>query len=239
MTALTEPNSTEEAKAASDLRRGGLVAIVASLLALAVPAALLLLARSHLEGLSLSSTTVARGVALSVVGGSVLALLALLLYRRAFLHLRHVDRRIRPSAALCLVGSVGTLALLFAAAYLAGGSASITGCAQGPADHALACLRSHDATAGYVAIAAFWFVWIGAAGVASGLMVAGRSFRRASLSAGGIVYGLLVADLAVPFAGLLVRLPSTPYALGGAPVAAVLAGALVYVGARGPLRRGD
>lgn len=238
MTDLGEPTSTEEAKASALLRRGSLAAIGGSLLALGAPSALVLLASSRQAGLSAASRNVLETESLLVVAGAVLLLLALVLYRLAFVRLKHVDRRLRSVSHLCLVGSAGAIALIAAGAVVAEGSSAITGCLAGHAAHALSCLRSEDPSFGYLSVVGFWLLWLGAAGVAAGLVLAGRHFGRRSLTAGGVVYAVLVAAVVAPFATLLAPIPASGYALGGAPVAAVVAAALVFVGARSTLARG-
>jgi len=227
---VTAPASTEEGKADRLLRLASALAVGGSALSLAVPAALLLLADRHLYGLSAGSADLLHGEGLLVVVGGVLVVLALFLYRRAFAHLKHVDARLRPAAWLCLVGSVGALALVVAGALLTGGSSAVSGCLAGPSSHALSCLRSADPTAGYLAIAGFWLVWLGVVGLALGLVLSGRHFRAGVTVAGGALFALLAADLLFPFAGSLVRLPGIGVAVAIAPFAAVAGAALVLVG---------
>ncbi len=225
------PPSTEEGKAAGDLRLGGGLAVLGSFLLLAAPVALLLLARAKLFGFSGFGQGSLHLDAVLAIVGAVLVLVALILYRRAFSHLKHVDPILRVASLLCLVGSVGALALIVAGAYFAGGSAAVATCAAGPARQVLSCLRSSDPNAGYAALAGFWLVWIGIVGVASGLVLAGRHFSRTAVVAGGAVYAVLAVDLLLPFAGLLAHLPGVAEALAVAPFAAVLAGLLVLIGA--------
>jgi hypothetical protein len=236
---LGGPVSTEEAKASLFLRRGSLAALAGAMAGLAVPVALVFLAAGHIAGLTSTSSWLLASESLLAVGGALLLVLALFLYRRAFGHLRHVDRRLAPVAALCLVGSAGALALVVVGAYVAGGSSSIAGCLSGHPTHALGCLRSRAPAAGLLAVAGFWLVWLGAAAVAAGLVLAGRHFGRRAVVAGGCSYAALAALLVVPFAGLVVPLPATPLALAAAPFLAVAGAVLVYLGARTALvRRG-
>ncbi len=236
MGALTAPASTEEGKAAASLRHGSGAAIVAALLALGVPSVLIALSARGYHPLSLSHANLLELEGLLVVAGAVLLLVALFLYRRGFSHLKHTDRRLVPAATLCLVGSLGALAIVVAGAYLSGGSSGLSGCLDGHASQALSCLRSRDPTVGYLAVAGFWLVWLGAVGLAVGLILSGRHFHSAAITAGGVVYALLVLDLLGPFSALvlvssLTRLIAT-YALLGAPVLALLGAGLVYAGAR-------
>lgn len=233
------PSSTEEAKAASALRGGGLAAGGAAAIGLGAPVALLLLARGGLASLAAGSAGLLSAEAALVSVAAALAVLALFLFRRAFGHLKHVDRRLRPASLLCLLGSTGAIALVIAAAYVSGSSTALSSCLHGEPSHALSCLRAQDPSAGILAVVGFWLVWLGAAGVALGLVVSGRHFSRGAVTAGGVLYAVLVADLAAPFAGLLVRLPGSAYALGVAPAAAVAAAVLVYAGARTPLAHQD
>jgi len=237
VSSLSGPPSTEEAKAAFLLRRGSLAAVCGSVAALVVPVALLLLSSDLVQGLSVDSPGVLSVESVLVVAGAVLLLVALFLYRRAFVHLKHVDRRLRPVSLLCLLGSVGAVALVVAGAVVAGGSSGVTGCLSGHPTHALGCLRSKDAAIGYLSVAGFWLLWLGAAAVATGLVVSGRHFHRPALTAGGAFYGVLAAVIIVPFVALLVPLPSVAGVLSVAPCVALVAPSLVYAGARQSLDR--
>ncbi len=225
------PPSTEEAKAARLLRVGSALAVAGSFLLLGGPTALLFLARRHLYGLAPGAGRLVGWDGYFVIAGGIFVLLALLSYRRSFSHLKHADAALRPAAFLCLIGSLGALVLVVAGAYLTAGASGITGCLSGRSDHALACLRSADPTAGALAIAGFWLAWLGIVGVAGGLFLSGRHFRRGLVSAGGALFALLAADLLVPFVAVLARVPDGAYALAIAPFAAVLAGLLVLIGA--------
>jgi hypothetical protein len=233
---MNAPASTEEAKAGASLRHGSGAAIAATLLALGAPAVLLALVARGYRPFSLGNTALLQLEGLLVVLGAVLLFLALFLYRRAFSHLKHTDRRLVPAATLCLVGSLGALAIVIAGAYLSGGASGISSCLGGHASEALSCLRSRDPAVGYLALAGFWLVWLGAVGLAVGLVLSGRHFRSATITAGGVLYALLVLDLLAPFTALVVvtsltRLLAT-YALLGAPLLALIAAGCVYAGAR-------
>ena len=227
---MSAPASTEEGKSESDLRRGSLLALGAALVAFVVPALLVLLARRGLYGLASGAHAVVASEGSLVAVGAVLLLVAFLLYRRAFGHLRHVDPRLRWATVLCLVGSLGAIVVVVAGALIGGGPSVVTGCLGGHATHALTCLRSADPTAGYLAIAGFWLAWLGAVGLCVGVILSGRRFHRPAVVAGGAVYAVLALDVLVPFAGTLASVPGTTYALAVAPVAAVLGPLLVYLG---------
>jgi hypothetical protein len=227
---MSAPASTEEGKSESDLRQGSLLALGAALAAFVVPALLVLLARRGLYGLGSGARAVVASEGSLVAVGAVLLLVAFLLYRRAFGHLRHVDPHLRWATVLCLVGSLGAIVVVVAGALIGGGTSAVTGCLGGHATHALTCLRSADPTAGYLAVAGFWLAWLGAVGLAVGVILSGRRFQRPTVVAGGAVYAVLVLDVLVPFAGTLTSVPGTTYALAVAPVAAVLGPLLVYLG---------
>jgi len=227
---LSVPASTEEGKSAIVLRLGSLLALGAALVAGAVPATLALLSRRHLYGLAAGSRSVVATEGLLVAAGAVLGLLAFLCYRRAFGHLRHTDPWLAPVSLTCLIGSVGAIAVIVAGALVSGGSSAVTDCLGGRSTHALACLRSADPTTGYLVVAGFWLVWVGAVGLCVGLILSGRHFRRRAVVVGGILYAVLVVDVLVPFAGTLAAVPGTTEALVLAPFAAVAAPLLVYVG---------
>ena len=229
-TRMSAPASTEEGKSESDLRRGSLLALGAALVAFVAPALLVLLARRSLFGLASGARTVVASEGALVAVGAILLLVAFLLYRRAFGHLRHVDARLGVATVLCLLGSIGAIVVVVAGALIGGGTSAVTGCLGGHATHALTCLRSADPTAGYLALAGFWLAWIGAVGLCVGVILSGRHFRRRGVVAGGAVYAVLVLDVLVPFAGTLVSVPGTTEALAVAPFAAVLGPLLVYLG---------
>ncbi len=228
----SDPGPSPDERAAHHLRRGSVAAIAGTLLALAAPTALLALARAGAIPLSAHSTSLAATAGTLVVLGGVLVLVAFFLYRRAFSNLKRVDRRLRPISVICLVGTVGALALIVGAAAAAGGSSAISSCLAGPASHALSCLKSKDPSAGYLSAIGFWLVWAGAAAVAAGLLLSGKYYRRPAISAGGALDGVLVALLVVPFVGLLVHVPYLTGILAATPVVAVASAVLVYVGAR-------
>lgn len=234
---MTVPSSTEEGKADRLLREASALAVVGSLLALAVPAALVLLSDRRLQGLVAGSHGLLGAEGLLVAAGGAAFVAALFLYRRAFSRLKHVDPRLRAASLLCLVGSLGAVVLVVAGAVLARGSAPVAACLGGKASHALSCLRSADPTAADLAVAGFWLAWLGALGLSLGLVLSGRHFRARSVVAGGGCFGLLAADLLLPFAASLVSLPGAGVALALAPFAAVAGAVLVLVGSRAS--RGD
>lgn len=229
--------TTEEAKASASLRAGSAAAVAGSVLGLGAPSALLLLAVGRVAGLSVGSSRLLLVESLLLVAGAALLVVALFLYRRAFSRLKHVDARLRPVSILCLVGSVGALALVVVGAAIAGGSSAISSCLGGHAAHALSCLRSQDPTTGYLSLVGFALLWVGAAATAAGLVLAGRFYRRRAIVAGGALYGVLAAALAVPLVALVGGLPSLGYVLAVAPVAAVAGALLVWAGARTTLER--
>lgn len=228
---MSVPASTEESKAARLLRNAGALATGGALLALGVPVLLIELARAGQFGLAASSHVLTAESGGLVAVGGVLVMLALFLYRRSFGHLKHVDPRLRPVSALCLVGSLGAIAAVAAGAYLAGRSSAVSACVGGRASHALACLRAADPTAGYLALVSFALLWIGAVALAAGLILCGRHFRALRLTAGGGLYAVFAAEILLPFLGSLVVVPGFVYALALAPWLAVAAGALVMLGA--------
>ncbi len=225
------PPSTEEGKAAGDLRLAGALAVAGSFLLLAVPIALFLFAHGRLFGVPRFGAGSLHFEGILAVVGAVLVLVALILYRRAFSHLKHADPVLRVASVLCLVGSVGALALVIAAAYFAGGSAAVATCVGGPATRALSCLRGADPAAGYAALAGFWLAWVGVVGLSTGLLLSGKYFARGLIVAAGVVYAILAADLLLPFVGLFAKFPGLAETLAIAPFAAVLGGLLVLVGA--------
>lgn len=223
--------STEEVKAATLLRWGGTLGVASGLLALAAPWALFLAASGSAGPLALNAGLL--GVfGVLALGGSVGFLVTFLLYRRAFVRLRHADRRLRAAVVLCRLGSIGTLALVVGSIGVLGAPGSLVGCFGGAPSHLFLCVRSISPAIAGLAVAGVVLTWIGGAGVVVGLLPAGRHYRGETLRAAAVVYAILLAVLLLPLAGVLFHLPGATYSALAVAVAGLAAPALVRQGAR-------
>jgi hypothetical protein len=165
-----------------------------------------------------------------VLAGAILLLLSLFAYRRGFAALRKVHRHFYIASVLCIIGSVGFLLILIAAAVTLGDSSSLLSCAHGQPSHALSCLESGEPLGAVTGLVGFVLGWIGGVGIVVGLLMAGSRFRAPALSGGGVVYGLLLLILIDPLVSLFVSLPHTSYLLLLAPLLAVVAPGLALAG---------
>jgi hypothetical protein len=236
MSAATPVRSTEEAKGASDLRQGGLIGLGGAGAAVVVPLVLLWLATGHAGGFLGFTPGLVSFTGLLVVAGAALLLVSVFLYRRGFSHLRHVDRRFRAASALCLLGSVGLIALLAAGAIVAADPSQTGHCIESAPSHAVDCLRAVQPYGAYLGLAGFWLAWAGALGLVVGFALAGTRFDRPELSVAAVLYAALLGVLVGPAAELLTPVPGARYLLLTAPALAVLAPLLVVAAGRRPFR---
>lgn len=224
----------EDTTGAGRLALGGGLGIAASLVTLLVPSVFLYLALYSPGGLLSLGSTLLRTLSVLVLVGAFLFLLSQFSYRRGFAALRRVDPRFSVASVLCLVGSLGFLLLIVAAAVLLGSTGSLLECVHGQPSHALSCLRSGDPLGAYTAVAGFWLGWLGGVGLVVGLSSAGHRFARGSLYGGAALYALLLLVLVGPFLALVYAVPDQQYLLLIVPLLALLAPMLTYVGSRVP-----
>ncbi|MGA8663696.1 MAG: hypothetical protein WB809_01300 [Thermoplasmata archaeon] len=224
----------EDTKGASRLALGAGLGLAAAVMTLVLPSLFLWLALYSPGGFFSLGSTLVQTLSLLVLIGAFLFLLCLFTYRLAFGALRKVDARFTAASVLCLIGSLGFLLLLIAAAVLLGSTSSLVQCMHGQPSHALSCLRSSQPIGAYTALVGFWLGWLGGVGIVLGLGSAGHRFARAALYGGAAFYGLLLLVLVGPFLSLVYPVPGGEYLLLVTPALALLAPAFVLAGSRTP-----
>ncbi len=169
-------------------------------------------------------------VGLLVLGGAILYLLSLFLYRRGFAALRRVEGEFALATVLCLVGSVGFLLLLVTATVLAGSSTAVAGCIHGQPTRSLSCLETNQPLGAYTAVLGFVFGWVGGIGIVVGLAFAGNRFDEPALRLGAFFYLGLLVLLIAPTLALMAPFDGVQFLLLIVPILAVVAPALVLAG---------
>ncbi len=224
----------EDLRGAHRLAVGGGLGLAAAGFALVFPTIALWLALDHPAVFLDLGEPLARGLAGLVLVGAILFLLSLLLYRSAYSKLRRVDPRFLLASVLCLVGSIGFLLVVVAAAAYLGSAGSLVACLHGAPSHALGCLESGAPLGTYTALVGFWLGWLGGVGIVVGLAAAGRRFGRRTLYLGAVTYALLLLVLIGPFVALVYAVPDSSVLLLAVPVLSAAAPALVLIGGYGP-----
>ncbi len=212
---------------------GGLFGLAGGVLGFVVPAALLLAAH-FAPGAGDDPASVELG---AIVAAAGLLFLCLVAYRSGFRALRSADRRFRIASTLCLVGSIGLLLLLAAAAYVSGSASDLAGCFTGAPGATVSCVRDHvpstsvgGGLAVEFALAAFVLAWVGSLGLVFGLGWEARRIGSAALGASSALYALELLVLVGPIAGYLLALPAASDTVAALPFLGVLAPALAVVG---------
>ncbi len=223
------------ATSAKGLRRLGVGAglgLAAGIVAVVLPVLFVYLSTYAPGGFFRLNASLLDTSSILVLAGAILYILSLFLYRRSFSALRQVDRRFAVASVLCIVGSVGFLLLLVAAAVLLGSTNALLSCVHGEPSHALSCVQSGTPLGAYTGLAGFWLGWLGGVGIVMGLLLAGGRFRQGAITAGGVAYALLLVVLVGPFVTIFRPVPGLEYLLVAAPVLVVLGPALVFGGSR-------
>lgn len=167
-----------------------------------------------------------------VLAGSILYIVCLLLYRRAFSSLKKVSPVFGTATMLCNIGSVGFILLLIAAVVLEGTATSVFSCVHGSPSHALSCLQSGQPLGAYTALIGFAFAWVGGIGIVVGLSLASAHFGRGAIGLGAIIYLLFLLVLLIPLVEFAIQIPGIQYILLLLPILTIAAPALVLVGGR-------
>jgi hypothetical protein len=220
-----------EAKGAGRIGIGAGLGFVGALCAIVVPLAFLFLVTEVHTGFFVFGSSLVEVTSLLVLVGAILLLLSLFFYRRSFAALRKLDRRFVAASVLCILGSLGFLLLLVAAAVVVGNANSLLACAHGQPSHALSCLRSGQPLGAITGTVGFLLGWLGGLGVVLGLFLAGNRFKVGALSGSAVVYTVLLLILLIPFVALVVTIPDLAGLVILAPILAILAPALALVGA--------
>ena len=232
-TTPARPAASAESTAGLDrLGIGAGLGLAGGLAGLVLPIAFLWLAARNPGGFFTFGPMLIQVTGLLVLAGALLYVLSLLLYRRAFAHLRRADRGFTVPSALCLVGTLGFLLLIVAAILLFTGSSALLGCLNGQPSRALSCLRSSDPIGAGAGLLGFLFGWVGGLGIVLGVGRVGRRYREPSVAGGAVLYALLLLVLVGPFVFVLRSFPYVELLLGVIPVLTVLAPGLVLGGVR-------
>lgn len=224
------PSETEQ-KGLFRLATGAGVGLAGAVLAIVLPVLFLLIA-AYAPGsfLSLHASSFLVATALLILAGAILFLISLFIYRRGFVLLRKVDSRFTVASVLCLVGSIGFLLILVAAAVVVGSASSLLSCVNGHPSHALTCLRSGEPLGAYTGLVGFWLSWLGGLGLVLGLSAASSRFKAGAIGAGSATYAILLLVLIGPFVALVVSFPGSEYVLTLVPILSVLAPLFVFRG---------
>ncbi len=222
--------SEEDRVGAGRLRWGAWVGLVAAALGLLLPSFSLFLAgQGSLRTLAFG-TALLRATGLFVLIGAAFFVLSLFLYRRAFAHLRQSSPEFALASALCLLGSVGFLLILVAAAYLTGSASNLGSCLQGHPSNALSCMETNQPLGAYTAIVGFVLGWLGGIGIVLGLWLASDHFEERTIALGSALYLLLLLLALAPFLELLFTVPGGGYLLLLLPLVGVGAPTMVLFG---------
>lgn len=205
--------------------------------AITLPLLFLLLVTDAPGGFFVYSSTLVQTTSILVLAGALLLLFSLILYRWSFSALRKVDPRFTVASVLCILGSIGFLCLLIAAAVVVGNAGSLLSCAHGKPSHALTCLESGQPFGAATGLIGFLLGWVGGLGIVVGLLIAGNRFGTGTFSGSGALYGILLLILIVPFVDLFVTVPDVSYLVVIAPLLSILAPALALAGSLRTSRR--
>ncbi len=221
--------ATDE-KGAVRIGIGAGLGFAGALAAIVVPLAFLFLVTEVHSGFFVFDTSLVEVSSILVLVGAILLLLSLYFYRRSFAALRTVDRRFVAASVLCIIGSVGFLLLLVAAAVVVGNANSLLACAHGQPSHALTCLKSGQPLGAITGTVGFFLGWLGGLGIVLGLFLAGSRFRVGAFNGSAVIYLVLLLILLIPFLALVVAVPNLAPLVLLAPILAILAPALALFG---------
>ncbi len=224
----------EDLKGAGRLALGGALGIAAAAVTLLLPSVFLYLSLYAPGGFFSLGSTLLQTLSLLVLVGAILFLISLFAYRLGFATLRKIDPRFAVASVLCLIGSLGFLLVVVAAAVLLGSTSSLVTCIHGQPSHALSCLKSGQPLGAYTAVIGFWLGWLGGVGIVVGLSSAGRRFARGVLYGGAAFYALLLLVLVGPFLALVYVVPDQQYLLLVVPFLALIAPILTFAGSHVP-----
>jgi len=238
---MTAPSTIQvraiDHKGAGRLGLGAGLGFVGAVITIALPVIFLFLAADFPVGFFTLSASLVEVTAILVLTGAILLFLSLFLYRQSYSALRKIDPRFFVASVLCILGSIGFLLLLVAAAVVVGNTSGLISCVSGHPSHALTCLESGQPFGAVTAILGFLLGWIGGVGIMIGLLLAGSRFRAPPLTGAGICYGLLLLILLVPLASLFVSIPYVAYLLLLSPLLALAGPFLALWGSTRTLRR--
>ncbi|MGC2290179.1 MAG: hypothetical protein WA688_10055 [Thermoplasmata archaeon] len=213
---------------------GAGLGLTAAATGLAIPVALVLLATYSPTGLLRFGPTLIQATGLLAVVGTLLFAVSLIAFRYGFAAFRKFERWFWSASILCLIGTVGWVLLILPAGIALLASNALFLCVQAAPTKALVCIQSVTPLAGYVAVIAFWLVWVGQLGIVVGLALTGRRFRETLLHAGTALYALLLLVFIAPFIGLVFVSGALSYAVIATVALGLLAPACVAYGCGRP-----
>ena len=211
---------------------GAVVGLIAGVVGFVLPVALVLLTAYSPNGTLPASLSVVQDTSLLALLASILFTVSLYLYRGGFAALRPLDRRFWAASILCLVGTLGFVLVIVAAALTLYASGAVTECLQGSPTHIGTCLYSTVAPAAFAGGIGLGLIWLGDFGVVVGLLLAGRRFSDGSLYAAAVAYGALLVVLAGPLLVIYEPDSGLTYSLLAGPLLVLLAPALVASGSK-------
>jgi hypothetical protein len=220
------------AKAAGRIGTGAWLGLGAAILAVFLPSLSILLAKYGLPDVLPLGTAGLQTSGTLVLLGAILFVLSLFLYRRGFASLRKLKPEFSLASALCLIGSVGFILILVAAAVLTGTASNLETCIQGRPSHALSCLESNQPLGAYTALVGFALGWLGGLGIALGLSLASTHYKAGAVGVGSGLYLLFLLLALAPFVALFYSFSTAPYLLVALPFFAIAAPASVLAGVR-------
>ncbi len=217
-------------KGATRLGSGAWLGLLAAVIAVVVPSLALFASAYAPSGFFSFAPSLLQVSGALVLVGAVFYILSLFLYRRAFATLRRLDPEFSLASFLCLLGSVGFVLILAAAAVLTGTASSLLGCIHGSPTHALSCLESNQPFGAYTALIGFVLAWVGGFGIVYGLWLAGGRYDDRTLDLGSLVYLLFLLLVLVPFFEIAFPFPGGEFLLVLVPVLSVAAPGFVLLG---------
>ena len=217
-------------KGAFRLGLGAWLGLFAGLIAIVLPSVAIFAAAYNPGGFFSFAPSLVQTSGALVLGGAILFVLSLFLYRWGFSALRRVNPDFYVASALCMLGSVGFVLILVAAAVVTGSASSLLTCIHGQPSHALSCLEANQPLGAYTALVGFVLAWLGGFGIVLGLWLAGSHYREPALTLGSGVYLFFLFLILAPFVELAFALPDGQFLLVIVPVMSVAAPLFVLLG---------
>jgi hypothetical protein len=227
---MTEGN--DERKGLRRFEAGAAVGLLGGMVGLVLPVSVYAFTFYHLLGIPIAGTTLLAYTSAFVIAGALLFALSLIIYRFGFTALRKEDPWFYTASALCIIGSVGLVLIVIAAALAFETSPTLAQCIRGTPSLTLTCLEAVQPLTAYSVVVGFWLAWVGGLGIVVGLGMGGRRYRAVRLAAGSAAYAILLLVLIDPFVALLFPLGGWQYPLLTLPILALVAPLLVYLGCR-------
>jgi len=232
MAAAVRISNEYERKAVRRFSRGASLGIVAGILGLVLPIALILLATYAPGALVPLGNRLVEATEILAAVGAVMFLFSLLFYRRAFAALRNVDARFWGPSVLCLLGTLGFLLVILSTVLALESSNALAVCLNGSPTRAPTCLLSSSPHAAYFGVAGLVLVWLGGLGIVAGLALAGGRFQQGTWIAGSASYALLLLVVAAPLIAVVLPIRALAYPVLLTPLLILVAPACVAAGCR-------